>query len=199
MTQISVYGRPASTIRSVTATGSVSGGHSGEIKPYSDTSGASFMPDTPFTPGETVSVMVDVTQRPRVNYSFTVGRLIPNAAIPALNLTATQPAKLEHFVTRPDLLPPKITVSVSNPREKSNIFLTPLPSPTVHPGGPQLITLSPVGPGGPLMLDNQGRARWFKQLPSNVMASVLRARPLQERARLDLVGGHREGLGLRRR
>jgi hypothetical protein len=55
-TQITIRGVPASAIGPVTVTGSASGVHTGHIAPDSDGDGGSFIPDTPFKPGETVSV-----------------------------------------------------------------------------------------------------------------------------------------------
>jgi len=167
-TQISILGRKAKQIDSVTAVGSVSGSHTGQLEGYSDSSGASFVPDTPFTPGETVAVNVQANGGRAASVSFTIGTLVPAAAIPTLNLsTPHQDTKLQHFVSRPDLLPPQISVSMQNPHETSDILLTPLPAPTVHLDGGPLLTLKPVGPGGPMLLDNQGRTLWFDQLPES--------------------------------
>jgi hypothetical protein len=55
-TQISLRGVAPAQIGTLTVTGSRSGPHSGRIAADSDGRGASFLPDTPFTPGETVTV-----------------------------------------------------------------------------------------------------------------------------------------------
>ena len=67
--------------------------------------------------------------------SFTVAR--PGATPPVLNLTATQPDKLQHFVSEPGLAPPRITVHRDPGGTRGAILLTPLPSPVVHPGSTQ--------------------------------------------------------------
>ena len=56
----------------------------------------------------------------------------------------------------------------------NRIFLTPLPSPIVHPGSTQTVTLTPVGPGGPMIVDGQGHVVWFHQLQLPEVAGNLR-------------------------
>src|SRR5947209_20135860 len=55
-TQITFRGVPASQLGTVTVQGSVSGAHTGTVEADSDGRGASFVPSSPFTPGETVTV-----------------------------------------------------------------------------------------------------------------------------------------------
>src|SRR5438874_9482280 len=55
-TQITFRGIPASQIGSVKVVGTSSGTHSGTVKADSDGQGGSFVPNQPFTPGETVTV-----------------------------------------------------------------------------------------------------------------------------------------------
>ncbi len=81
-----------------------------------------------------------------------------------------QPAKLDHFMSEPALLPPKITVLKHSSRSEGDIFLTPLPSPTVHPESNNAITIKPVGPGGPMIIDGRGNLVWFDQLRPPVYA-----------------------------
>ena len=80
-----------------------------------------------------------------------------------LDLPVTQPAKLDHFVSQPDLLAPRITV-LKRSRLGGDIFLTPLPSPVVHPESNNAISVNPVGPGGPMIIDPRGNLVWFHQL-----------------------------------
>ena len=97
---------------------------------------------------------------------------------PVLNLPATQPDKLQQFVTEPALSPPKIAILKAAPNAAGAIFLTPLPSPIVHPGATNTITISPVGPGGPLILDAGGNVVWFRQLARPDVAANLRVQHL---------------------
>jgi hypothetical protein len=168
-TQISILGLPATTIRSVMVTGSISGNHSGQLVPYAARQGASFVLDQPLTQGEQVTATVSIAGSAPVTSLFTVA-LRPIAVAPFLSFSTQQPDKLDHFVSRPDLLPPKITVNIPAPNLTGDIFLTPGASPTFHPGDG--ITINPVGPGGPMIIDSQGRLVWFKQLPPNVLGRV---------------------------
>ena len=78
-----------------------------------------------------------------------------------INLPAQQPDKLDHFVSQPGLLAPQITVLKQGGTTSGDIFLTPLPSPIVHPESNNAISINPVGPGGPMILDSRGRLVWF--------------------------------------
>ena len=170
-TGISVLGAPPADIGSVTVTGSESGAHTGKLLPFSRKRGAIFQPDTPLTEGEKVKVVVSVKGRKALRESFEVARVVANP--PLLNPTALQPDKLQSFVSEPGLTPPKFTVLKNRSDTTSPIFLTPLPSPIVHPGSTQTITLTPVGPGGPLIIDRAGNVVWFKQAARpNVAANL---------------------------
>ncbi len=172
-TQISILGVPRQQIRSVQVTGQVSGPHSGRLRSYSGHRGASFLPDQALTQGETVSVEIRIKGRKPIRYSFTVATLGPK--LPNLNLSTNQPDKLDHFVTEPGLIPPRITVNRSSKRARGNgsVFLAPLPSPIVHPGSNNTLTINPVGPGGPMITDGAGNLVWFRQLtPPEVAANV---------------------------
>jgi Arylsulfotransferase (ASST) len=167
-TQISVLGVKPHRIRSVRATGTVTGSHPGKMRSYSRARGASFIPHEPFAEGERVRLGVRIRDRRPVHRSFTIAHLGPIQ--PPLNLTKQQPDKLQHFVSEPDLLPPRISVHKRG-TTRGRVFLTPLPSPVVHPGGG--LTINPVGPGGPMIVDGSGNLVWFKQLdPPDVAANL---------------------------
>ncbi len=108
-TQISVLGPKPSQIRSVKVTGAESGPHSGSLQPYSGKRGASFVLDQPLAEGESVEATVRVKGLKTKRFSFTVADLAPLGK--PLNLKATQPDKLDHFVSEPELIPPQITVN----------------------------------------------------------------------------------------
>ena len=167
-TQISILGVKPRRIRSVRATGTATGWHPGSLRRYSDARGASFIPREPFTEGERVKLVVRIRHRPPERRSFTIAHLGPIQ--PPLNLTKQQPGKLQHFISRPELLPPRINVHKRG-TTRGRVFLTPLPSPVVHPGGG--LTINPVGPGGPMISDGKGNLIWFRQLdPPNVAANL---------------------------
>ncbi|HET8672695.1 MAG TPA: arylsulfotransferase family protein [Thermoleophilaceae bacterium] len=169
-TQISILGAPSKRIRSLSVTGALSGAHSGRLRAYSGRRGASFLLRSPLAQGERVTVVIRIRGRAPLRYSFSVAR--SGAAQPLLNLPVVQQSKVQHFVTLPYLIPPRITVRRG--AASGSIFLTPLPSPIVHPGSNNTATISPVGPGGPMILDRRGQLVWFRQLTPPEVAANLR-------------------------
>jgi hypothetical protein len=161
-TQISIWGVPRARIESVSVKGSVSGSHTGRLKPYSNDQGASFMPSKPFTAGENVTAVIRVKGLRPIRDQFSIEH--PGTTLPLLNASKVQPAKLQHYVSEPSLLPPKITVKKGASHVHGDIFLTPLPSPEVHPNSNNEITISPVGPGGAEIMDPDGNVVWFHQV-----------------------------------
>lgn len=169
-TQISVLGVKPHRIRAVRATGATTGPHPGALHRYSRGRGASFVPTDPFAEGERVELVVRIQGRHPVRRSFTIAHLGPIQ--PPLNLTKHQPGKLQHFASEPDLLPPRVSV-YKRGSTRGRVFMTPLPSPVVHPGEHNTITIKPVGPGGPMIVDGNGNLVWFKQLePPDVAANL---------------------------
>ena len=63
-TQISFLGVPLGALSDVTVTGSVSGAHNGQLEPYSQGDGGSFVPQKPFVAGETVTVSARARRSP---------------------------------------------------------------------------------------------------------------------------------------
>jgi hypothetical protein len=172
-TQISILGAPRDQIQRVRVTGSVSGPHQGRLRSYSRHRGASFLPTTPLTQAESVSVSIRIRGRKPIHSSFTVARLGPPQ--PPLNLPARQPDKLQSFVSEPNLSPPIISVNkASRDTAPGDVMLTPLPSPVVHPGAANAITIKPVGPGGPMIVDGSGNLVWFHQVTGPEVAADLR-------------------------
>jgi hypothetical protein len=170
-TQISVLGVAPSRIASVSVTGAASGAHPGALRSYSRGRGASFVPAQPLTQDEHVDVVVSIRGRSPVRFSFTVAHFA--GPLPLLNPTGRQPDKQQHFVSQPDLIPPRITVRKGSRAVTGGIFITPLPSPTVHPGSNNTVTINPVGPGGPMIIDGRGELVWFQQLePPDVAANL---------------------------
>jgi hypothetical protein len=175
-TQISILGVAPGQIETVGVTGSVSGAHLGRLRPYSHARGASFMLARPLAAGERVSLVVRVRGHATARSTFTVARF--GAAVPVLDIPVMQPAKLDHFVSRPDLIPPRISVLKPSAAARGDIFLTPLPSPVVHPESNNAISINPVGPGGPMIIDGRGNLVWFDQLTPPVFATNFRPQRL---------------------
>jgi hypothetical protein len=172
-TQISILGVAPGRIRSVRVSGSASGLHAGTLRRYSAGRGASFLLRQPLTQGELVRVRVRITDHAPVAFSFTVARL--GRVQPVLDIRVLQPAKLDHFVSQPNLMAPRITIhKPSAGVSRGDIFLTPLPSPVIHPESNNALTINPVGPGGPMIIDGRGRLVWFDQLPPPMVAANFR-------------------------
>lgn len=171
-TQISILGAAPRAIESVAVTGTASGRHAGRLRPYSGGRGASFVPLKPFDAGETVAATVLIRGRRPRRFSFTIARLAPPQ--PLLSINRSQPSKLDHFVSAPDVLAPRIAVLRRSAGLAGDILLTPLPSPVVHPQSNNVLTISPVGPGGPMIVDGRGRLVWFRPLARPAVAAGLR-------------------------
>ncbi|MDQ6811278.1 MAG: arylsulfotransferase family protein [Actinomycetota bacterium] len=150
-TQISFLG--AKTLGSITVVGSSSGRHRGRVRFYASAVGASFLPSTPFTPGERVTVRARVTsakgKRVSISSSFTIAQ--PGVVVEkAFPITPGTPADVQSFRSQPQLHPPAVTVhQAAGPGSAHGyIFASPF-----------------VGPGqyGPMIFDNAGNLVWFRQ------------------------------------
>ena len=83
-TQISFLGRPLAQLGTIEVTGSLSGPHAGRLLGYSTGDGASFLPDAPFLPGETVMVKttLPVAGSSANGFSFHVAKVVPLVGSP---------------------------------------------------------------------------------------------------------------------
>jgi Arylsulfotransferase (ASST) len=188
-TQISFVGVPGAELAVASVVGSRSRAHPGVLEPYSQGDGASFIPKTPFVPGEVVTVHAVLRQGARAkpfSWHFTVAEVdnvsrsleTPPAPPPPPN-----PKELQHFVSRPDLEPPTVAVTTrTGSPAPGDLFLAPY-----------------AGPGqyGPMILDPEGRLLWFKPLPAGTRAANLRVQEYAGQPVLTwwqdplIVGGHR--------
>jgi hypothetical protein len=190
-TQISFLGLPARDIAHVTAMGSKSGVGSGRMLAYSQGDGASFLPDKPFAQGELVTIRALLRQGSRtipIAWRFTVA--VRDSVSRSLETPPPPPPpakqdELQHFPSRPDLLPPTVTVTSSSGEE-----------------APGYTLLAPyAGPGqyGPMILDNAGRLVWFKPVPKGARAADLRVQQYEGHPVLTwweeplVAGGRRNG------
>jgi len=192
-TQISFLGVPATSLEDIEVVGSRSGPHSGRLAAYSQGDGASFLPSTPFSQGETVTVQAALRSgagTTRFSWRFTIAEV--DAVTRSLETPPPPPpppkqTELQHFVSRPDLEPPTVTVT-ANSREQA----------------PQDVLLAPyAGPGqyGPMILDSAGRLVWFKPLPAGARAADLRVQEYEGKPVLTwwqdpLVADGRRGTGI---
>jgi Arylsulfotransferase (ASST) len=171
-TQISILGPKPSQIRAVRVNGFDTGLHVGRLHRYTGNRGASFVLKHPLAQGEHVAVQIHIAGHKLIAFEFTVARLAPTP--PVLDLPVIQPAKLDHFVSEPLLLAPRIKVLKPSRHLGGDIFLTPLPSPVVHPESNNAISVNPVGPGGPMIIDPRGNLVWFDDLAPPDVATNFR-------------------------
>ena len=151
--QIVFRGIPAGEIGSVSVVGSLSGTHTGQIEADSDGDGASFVPDQPFQNGETVTVSTSLNIIGGQNGTFTFQIEHPSWPIKPgpLPVVPNGPGAVQHFPSRPDLLPPALWVSKDTaPSSEGDIFVAPQFGPVQN---------------GPMILDSTGRLVWFDPFP----------------------------------
>jgi hypothetical protein len=158
-TQIVFRGIPAASIGNVQVAGSRSGAHAGTIEADSDGQGGSFVPAKGFSPGETVTVRtgLDVLGAANGLFQFTIAR--PAGAIPPAPLPRVSSGRhgVQHFQSRPDLLPPSISVAKrSAPTALGDIFVAPQFGPAQD---------------GPMLLDPAGNLIWFD--PTSFASKIL--------------------------
>jgi outer membrane protein assembly factor BamB len=152
-TQITFRGVPASAIGNISVVGSLSGAHTGHMLADSDGAGGSFSADVGFRSNETVTVTttLNVIGGQSGTFSFRIEH--PSWPIKAapLPLVSAGTNGLQHFRSRPDLLPPSIVVSRdSAPASEGDIFLAPQYGPAQN---------------GPMILDSRGNLIWFSPYP----------------------------------
>ncbi len=150
-TQISFLGAAPSDIADVSISASRSGPHTGHLAAYSTGTGASFLPDHAFDPGERVRVDARIGGQP-VSSTFTVARPVPYQFKPTTTHPPARPGTVQHFVSAPNLQPPAVSVTESSPRAAAgDIFLSPDSSP---------------GEWGPLVMSPNGQVVWFEPVPT---------------------------------
>jgi hypothetical protein len=163
-TQLSMLGAPAGEISNVTVTGSRSGAHPGRLLAYSQGAGASFLPARAFAEGESVSVHADLRsggQTTPFAWSFTVAVRDRVGAAGGSPFPPPHPSYYQSFHSRPDLKPPRVTVTTHSPASTpGDLFIAPYSGP---------------GQYGPMILDENGAMVWFKPLsPAGTRAADFR-------------------------
>jgi hypothetical protein len=165
-TQISFLGEPATAIREVSVAGQRSGHHAGLLHGYSQGDGASFVPDTPFDPGERVTVRAVIEATGRVTgggrpiaFQFRVDTPYSTASTPAFGNPQAAPADYQSFYTMPGVQAPVLTVT----------------APDRDPAAGDVLTTNGPGPGqyGPLIYTPQGKLVWFDKLQGGEAAEDL--------------------------
>jgi hypothetical protein len=158
-TQITFRGVSPSAIGDVTVRGSMSGVHTGTIKGDSDGHGGSFLPASPFTPGEvvTVSTTLNIVGANHGTFSFTVATPAPGLPPSHFTPAARVGGDVWRYHSQPGLAPAAVRLSRWSPHAAPGaIFLAPQDGPVQD--GPEII-----GPGGGLI--------WFHPIPNREEAS----------------------------
>jgi hypothetical protein len=162
-TQISFLGASAAALSSISVVGSVSGRHRGHVRSYASTTGASFVPHTPFTPGERVTVSARLRRGKHSRLLSSTFAVAQPATIPLIEFAVgpTKASDIQRFQSEPGLHPPVVTVHHAATGESAPgyLFATPF-----------------IGPGqyGPMMFDNAGSLVWFRPLPNGEDAADFR-------------------------
>lgn len=130
-TTITFRGPGTAATTDITVRGSKSGAHPGRVQSHPDGLGATFVPDSPFTPGEKVTVTTTMAVRGATHGHFTFGIAqpfpFPDRSFEAPSTSSKKPPdKMLHFVSRPDLTAPALQVSPPKGDVASgDVFLTP--------------------------------------------------------------------------
>jgi hypothetical protein len=147
------YGQLTSS--SLSVTGSKSGSHGGKFQPDSDGRGGSWLPASPFTPGETVTVKTSlpVAGAKGGSFRFTVAQ--PAGSIPFKRTVVARRTSGDtfRFQSMPTLQPTRITfMKHSKGVAPGDIFLAPQAGPIQY---------------GPEIIDQNGYLVWSQPAPKN--------------------------------
>ena len=170
---------------SIRVVGSRTGLHVGQLEADSDGQGASFIPSTAFSPGETVTVTtsLNVLGATAGTFRFVVAR--PAAPLPyrMAQPVARVPGDVWRFQSRPDLVPPAVKLlSRAAGAGSDDIFLTPQFGPLQN---------------GPEILGPDGRLIWFSSVPWGDTAADLQVQQYQGRPVLTWWQGYtNQGVGI---
>ena len=161
-TQISFLGTNIANVREVSVSGSASGEHPGSLHGYHQGDGASFVPDSPFTAGERVTVSAFIGPRGRehrTSFGFRVDTPYPTTGVSEFPNPQAAPADYQSFYTLPGDQAPIMTVAV----------------PDRDPTAGDILTTNGPGPGqyGPLIYTPDGRLVWFYRLSGGEAAENL--------------------------
>lgn len=186
-TQISFLGSSASAIGGLSVSGSQTGSHSGRLIGYSQGDGGSFVPRSPFNPGETVTVHGYVRRGSAVShfaFRFTVST--PDVLPKPLSGPKSngKPGDVQFFHTEPGVRAPSVWVTASSPgAAQGDVFVAPYSGP---------------GQDGPMIFDGSGNIVWFHPLPNNTKATNLQVQYYEDKPVLTWWQGYvpPQGFGL---
>jgi arylsulfotransferase ASST len=167
-TQIAFRGLSAGRLGSITVAGSSSGAHDGTVEGDSDGDGGSFIPSTPFAPGETVTVSTSLNLEGSHTGSYQFRVAAPAGPVPFEHRPAAPRVNGDvwYFQSRPDLTPAAVTITKRDPDASGDIFVAPQVGPLQQ--GPEII-----GPNGGLI--------WFNPVPEDYAATDFRVQSFHGR------------------
>jgi hypothetical protein len=166
-TQISFRGAASSGLGGIVVTGSKTGRHTGVLKDHSDGQGASFLLDSPFAPGEQVTVKADQPLVGAVGGAVRFGILTPPAKPHKPELLADPGGhpNVPQFHSRPDIQAPGLQVLKN--------------APAAAPGDIFLGAKAGPGQDGVAIYQPNGTLVWFHKMPSHVSAFDFRVQQYQ--------------------
>jgi hypothetical protein len=153
-TEISFRGVTEEELGNVSVIGGSSGGHSGLLMAHGDDNGVSFVPDARFEPTEVVTVRADIGLAPTDDGALWFGVVQPAQMTPSPELRESDNPEIppQTFRSRPDLLPPVMTIDVpAQGTDDGYVFL-----------GARIQD----GQSGAMILDDAGALIWYGT-PSN--------------------------------
>jgi len=156
-TQISFLGEAGTTVSDVSVVGSRSGNHAGKLERYSTGTGMSFVPNSPFSPGERVAVHALVgagsgTPEKPVTSVFTIAHQASVSQVEFPNNPGNS-HDVQHYASAPTLTPS--TVKLTTPAQSG-----------ASPGDLFLAPYQGEGSPGPLISEQNGTLVWFHPLPA---------------------------------
>jgi hypothetical protein len=166
-TQLTFRGIPPGSIGSISVVGSRSGHHGGKVLPDSDGRGGSFIPSSPFTSGETVTVSthLNIVGSSGSTYRFKVATIAGRIPFRPFRYSGRVKGDVYHFHSYPQINPISVRVNRQSRRTSHGyIFVTPWYGPVQN---------------GVMILDSDGKPVWFKAVPKYNMASDFRQQTYQ--------------------
>ncbi len=159
--QITFRGISAGQLGTITVTGSVSGAHAGRVEADSDGQGGSFVPSTPFAPGETVTVATSLNLEGSGNGTYQFRVATPAGTIPPAHRPSAARVKGDvwSYRSQPNIAPAAVRITKPDPTATGDIFLAPQVGPVQQ--GPEIIS-----PNGTLI--------WFNPVPTDQAATDFR-------------------------
>lgn len=166
-TQISLRNVRPSHIGPMEIDGSVSGRHGGRLVAHSDGRGASFVPDEPFTAGETVTVRTRLPIYGAHDGDYRIRIATPAGALTPMPLAAPSltGSGVQTFHSRHDLIPMRVAATLRRGAAPGDVFLGKFNAPLERGSGQN----------GPMILDPQGHLVWFGPIAApNTIATDVR-------------------------